>query len=134
MDETQPGPDGIQSLSRPILVWDGDCDFCRFWVTRWKGITQDSIEYVTSREVADRLSHIPDDTFRRSVVLAYPDKTFRTGAHAVLAALATVPGIMWPLWAYDHLPFVRWISEAFYRLVARNREVFYRLTKWFWDY
>jgi hypothetical protein len=29
---------------RPLLVWDGDCDFCRRWIERWRRIAGDRVE------------------------------------------------------------------------------------------
>jgi hypothetical protein len=51
-----------------------------------------------------------------------------SGARAVFETLALVPGRGWLLWLYFHLPGVASVSEAAYRLVAANRNLFYRLT------
>ena len=36
--------------ARPILIWDGDCRFCRFWVRRWAAVTGDREATVDKRD------------------------------------------------------------------------------------
>ena len=31
--------------ARPLLLYDGDCGFCRLWVSRWRGITGEHVDY-----------------------------------------------------------------------------------------
>ena len=39
------------SLDRPLLVFDGECPFCRAWVDYWKRLTGDRIDYAPYQEV-----------------------------------------------------------------------------------
>jgi len=121
-------PESDRSRARPVIVWDGDCGFCRHWVMRWGSATGDRVSYATSQEMRERIHWIPRKIFEDSVVLLGPDGTYKTGAHAVFAALATVPGRGWPLWLYKHFPPFRWVAEWVYRLIARNRPIMYKLT------
>jgi hypothetical protein len=61
--------------AKPLLIWDGDCYFCRLWIERWREVTAGQVEYSASREVAGRFPEIPSDEFDRSVVLIEPDGT-----------------------------------------------------------
>ena len=40
--------------AKPLLIWDGDCDFCRKWVDRWRHVTRDRVDYAPYQEVAQR--------------------------------------------------------------------------------
>ena len=31
---------------KPILIYDGNCGFCKKWVQRWKVLTEDKVDYV----------------------------------------------------------------------------------------
>lgn len=117
---------------KPVLVFDGDCSFCRLWIDRWRQLTDDRIHYAPFQEVADQFPEIPRETFARAVQLILPDGKVCSAAHAVFQTLTFVPGLAWMLWLYQHLPGFAFITEFFYRFVARHRNPLYRLTRIFW--
>ncbi len=43
-----------EPLSKPIMVYDGDCTFCRRWIARWKKLTGSAVQYAPSQEVGER--------------------------------------------------------------------------------
>ena len=108
-------------MSKPILIYDGDCGFCRRWIERWRGITGDRIEYAPYQEVASRFPNISEQEFKSAVQLVEPDGKTTRAAEAVFRALGVVRSCQWPLWAYYHIPGVRWVAEAFYRFIADHR-------------
>jgi predicted DCC family thiol-disulfide oxidoreductase YuxK len=117
---------------RPVLVFDGDCGFCRWWIARWRRATAGKVEYAPYQEAAARFPEIPLEAFRRSVQLVEPDGRVTSGAEAVFRALAAAPGRGGPLWIYRQAPGAASAAEAFYRLVAANRPAFSKLTRWLW--
>ena len=38
------------SLDRPVLVFDGDCAFCRAWVEYWQRLTGERVLYTLIRK------------------------------------------------------------------------------------
>ena len=116
---------------RPILVYDGACEFCTFWVRRWQNITEDSVIYKASQEVASEYPQIPVEKFDSSIYLIYPDGSYFSGAKGVFMALAISTNKL-PLWAYEKVPGFAQISELIYRGIAENRQTFNRLTRWIW--
>ncbi len=118
--------------SKPLLIWDGDCDFCRAWIARWQRVTGDRLDYAPYSEVASQFPEIPRERFERAVQLVEPDGTWSQGAEAVFRSLAHAPGNGWPLWLYRRLPGFAAASEWCYRRVARHRPLFARLTQWVW--
>jgi predicted DCC family thiol-disulfide oxidoreductase YuxK/uncharacterized membrane protein YphA (DoxX/SURF4 family) len=118
--------------SRPLLIFDGDCYFCRRWIVRWREATGDRVEYLPYQEAAPEFPEIPEAEFRKSVYLIEPDGSVTRGAEAVFRALARAPGRDWPLRLYREVPGAAPAAEAAYRLVARNRPLFSRLTRWLW--
>lgn len=117
---------------KPLLIYDGDCDFCRSWLARWRRVTGDRLDYATSQEVAPRFPEIPAHELAEAVQLLESDGRRTAGAEAVFRALAHAPGHGWPLALYRFLPGFALGSRAFYRLVARHRPFFLRLTRWIW--
>ena len=73
---------------KPLLIWDGDCDFCRLWIERWRNMTMGKIDYTTYQKASDRFPEIPPDEFNRSLVLIQPDGTVVFAAEAVYRSLA----------------------------------------------
>jgi predicted DCC family thiol-disulfide oxidoreductase YuxK len=118
----------VTASRKPLLVWDGDCGFCRAWIARWQRATGDRVEYATYQAVATQFPTIPLERFRRSVQLIEPGDRLSQGAEAVFRALAYAPGRGLPLRLYRRLPFFAPASEALYWIVARNRRLFSLLT------
>jgi len=115
----------------PVLVYDGDCGFCVFWIKRWKKITKDRVVYAPFQETAGHFSQISPEDFKKAIKLILPNDKVLSGAHAVLRALATVPEKRWMLWAYRKIPGVAIFAELLYILVAGNRGLFSFLTRFF---
>ncbi len=116
----------------PVLVFDGDCTFCRTWIGYWIRLTGDAIVYAPYQEVADRFPQIPRDEFKRAVQLILPDGQVLSAAQAVFWSLAIVPGYAWLLWAYQRVPGFRAVTEWSYRRVAANRSLAYHATVLLW--
>jgi predicted DCC family thiol-disulfide oxidoreductase YuxK len=114
---------------KPVLVYDGDCSFCRLWIDYWRQLTGDAIEYAPFQEAADRYPNIPRESFAKSVQLIFPSGEVRSGAHAVFETLAVDPSRRWLLSLYQHLPGFAALTEAGYRFVAGHRSFLYRVTQ-----
>src|SRR5437868_15016212 len=72
---------------RPVMVFDGDCKFCRYWISRWREKTGDQIDYEPFQKVAADFPEIPRAAFESAVQLIEPDGTVTSGAEAVFRAL-----------------------------------------------
>ena len=40
---------------KPVLIYDGNCGFCKIWIEYWKTLTADAIVYAASQNVGPRL-------------------------------------------------------------------------------
>ena len=119
-------------MARPVLIYDGDCGFCRYWVERWKHVTRGRVDYEPSETAAPRFPAIPSQRFVESVVYVGSDGSVSYAAEAVFRALAQAPrGGLW-LAAYRRVPGFRPLAEALYATVARNRFIFSRATRVLW--
>ncbi len=119
-------------LEKPLLVYDGTCDFCKRWIARWQCAIGDRVAVAASQEVGPRFPEITPAAFAEAVHLIEPDGTTSRGAEAVFRALALAPGHGAGLWAYEAIPGFRWLSEGCYRFIAGHRPLFSRVTDWLW--
>src|SRR5262245_30028182 len=101
--------------AKSLMIFDGQCGFCRRWIERWKSKTGDRIHYRPCQEIHE-LPEIPRGRFEESVYLIEPDGAVYSGAEAVLRSLGRQ--------SWYRLPGVAAISERAYRFVARYRQFF----------
>ena len=72
---------------KPLMIWDGECHFCKMWIERWREITAGKVDYATYQQAADQFPEIPLDQFKRAMAFIEPDgKTF-FAAEAVYRSL-----------------------------------------------
>ncbi len=115
---------------RPILVWDGECGFCRKSVERIRFLISDRVDYAAYQDLGDRFPDIPRALFARSVHLIEPDGRVTTGAEAIFTLLGFSPaGSAW-MACYRHLPGFAAISERVYEWVANRRRFVSTISRW----
>lgn len=117
---------------QPLLIYDGDCGFCIYWVRYWQKLTGDRVTYAPYQEVAAQYPEIPVTAFQRAVQYVAPDGKIASGAEAALLTLSHASGKCFWLTLYRHVPGFAAIAEGFYALVASHRSTFYRPTLWLW--
>ena len=106
----------------PLIVFNGDCEFCRQWVRRWQGMTGERVAYRPFQEVGHAYPEIGADQFRARVWLIEPNGRACGGAGAVFRLHALSGALRWPDWLYAHVPGVDRVVEAGYDFVARHRD------------
>lgn len=114
-------------MEKWILIYDGDCGFCKRWIARWQRAASETVRFepYQSPGLLDQFPETSRQECERSVVLIHLETREKwTAAKAVFQALATNPQCSVWLWFYLHVPLVRPVSEWCYRLVARNRQFF----------
>jgi predicted DCC family thiol-disulfide oxidoreductase YuxK len=119
-------------MSKPLLIFDGDCHFCRRWIERWRELTQGAVEYAPFQDAATRFPEIPRENFERALHFIEKDGTIYRGAEAVFRSLGMVRGGRALLWCYDHVPGFAPITETAYRTIARNRMLASFFTRLLW--
>jgi predicted DCC family thiol-disulfide oxidoreductase YuxK len=118
--------------ARSLVVFDGDCSFCRFWISRWKRTSGDRLDYAPYQDAAPRFPEIPVEEFRRAVGLVRPSGEVLFGAAAVVAARAEVPGRGLWSWVYRRVPGACIVMDFLYRFIANHRNAAFRVTRLFW--
>lgn len=120
--------------AKPLLVYDGDCGFCRTWVARWRRTVGPRVDFEEFQTAGARFPTIERSRFRRSVQLILPDGEVFAGAEAVFRTLAVAPSHprqrRW-LAVYQNVPGARPVFEWGYRWVADHRPVLTRVSHFF---
>ena len=112
-----------EAVSRPVLVYDGDCGFCTTCVHALERIGPDA--EVVAWQLTDLTAlGITEDQAVEAVRWVRSDGTVCSGHEAVAAALIACGGIWRLAGRATLLPGISSIAALAYRLVAANR---YRL-------
>jgi predicted DCC family thiol-disulfide oxidoreductase YuxK len=117
---------------KPLLIWDGECHFCRLWIERWREITSGKVDYATYQEAAHQFPEIPVEQFKRAMAFIEPDGEAFFAAEAVYRSLRYRPSRRWLVWSYDHVPGFAAISEIAYKFIARHRALGSTVTRILW--
>jgi predicted DCC family thiol-disulfide oxidoreductase YuxK len=117
---------------KPLLIWDGECAFCRLWIERWREITADKVDYATYQQAAHQFPEIPVEQFKRAMALIEPDGETFFAAEAVYRSLRYRSSRRWLAWSYDHVPGFAAISETAYKFIARHRGLGSTFTRLLW--
>jgi lipase maturation factor 1 len=117
---------------KPLMIWDGECHFCKRWIERWRQITAGKVDYAPYQQAAARFPEIPIEQFKRSVVFIEPDGETFFAAEAVHRSLRYRSSRKWLAWSYDHVPGFATISETAYKFIARHRSLGSTFTRLLW--
>lgn len=119
---------------KPVLIFDGDCNFCSVWVRRWERQSAGLIDTLPAQDVrvAAGFPELSADQLASAVQLVERDGSVYSGAEAVFRTLAHSERGGWALKQYQRHPVFARASEAGYAFVARHRPWFSRLTRLGW--
>ncbi len=117
---------------KPLMIWDGECHFCKRWIERWREITAGEVDYVTYQEAANRFPEIPIEQFQRAVAFIEPDGKAFFAAEAVYRSLRYRSSRRWLAWSYDRVPGFAAVSELAYKFIARHRGAGSAVTRLLW--
>ena len=116
-------PTAYQRLDRPLIVWDGDCGFCRGSVQLLRRLAGDVFDAVPYQQVPSRFPPLTGRDFAQSVYLLEPDGRAYQGAAAIFRALAESDRRLLHLgrWLYERVGWFARLSEWVYAWVSRHR-------------
>lgn len=117
---------------RPLLIYDGDCGFCTYWVRYWQKLTQDRMDYAPYQEVAAQYPHISVAEFQRAVQYIAPGGSTARAGEATFLTLSHARGKSFWLALYRRLPGFAALTELAYAFIASHRTAFYRLSLLLW--
>ena len=116
---------------KPILVYDGNCGFCKYWIIKWKRITQGNIGYSPYQKVAAQFSDIPVDYFRQAVRYIDTDGSVGNGPEAAFLTLQFKKRYRFLLNWYRNMAWFRKLSDVVYQWIADNRTFLFKVSRFF---
>jgi predicted DCC family thiol-disulfide oxidoreductase YuxK len=120
------------AVEKPLVIFDGGCGFCRFWVDYWRLLTGSRVDYSPYQEASSQFPQLPLQALERSLHLILPDGRTYSGAEAVFHTLGFGRGYGYLVWLYENFPLFAPISELGYRLTADHRNFFDVLRRLLW--
>jgi len=105
-----------------ILLYDGDCPFCRSIVERWRGTLEGrGFEIVPLQtEWVRRRLDLPKEELLSEMRVLTPDGRVIGGAAALVHVWSKI-WWAWPLWLAAQVPGAKWLLGRAYRWVAERR-------------
>jgi predicted DCC family thiol-disulfide oxidoreductase YuxK len=128
LKHTQYPPGG-----KPLMVWDGECDFCAYWITRWAAITGSRVDYAPYQNVAEQFKDINRRHFMTASRLIETDGRIFSGPRSAYRTF-TYGNSFWKFldsWYSRKVWFTK-LSDASYQFVAKHRGFLYKLTVALW--
>ncbi|MCB1679019.1 MAG: lipase maturation factor family protein [Halioglobus sp.] len=119
----------MPALQRPLLIYDGDCAFCRYCVEYARSATGEAVDYEPYQAVGRDFPAISEDEFRSAIKLVRPDAAVSSGAAAAWQTLALAGHSRFWAALYAAVPWFAALCEWCYRRVAAHRGACLRLCR-----
>jgi predicted DCC family thiol-disulfide oxidoreductase YuxK len=118
--------------SQPLLIWDGQCGFCKYWVTVWQRRTV-GVLYRPFQEISEEFPEIPLKEFKKASRFLTEDGRVFSGPDSAYMSIAYFnrPQQHWHYW-YETKPWFRKLSKQGYNFIAKNRSAFMKITIAMW--
>jgi predicted DCC family thiol-disulfide oxidoreductase YuxK len=117
---------------RPLLIYDGDCGFCNYWVRYWQKLTGDRVAYAPYQETAAQYPEIPVTAFQNAIHYIAPDGKIASAAEASFLTFSHPRGKGIWLTLYRKFSCFAVVSELAYAFIAAHRPAFHRLSLLLW--
>ncbi len=110
-----------QQYPMPVVVYDGDCGFCKKWIYLFEKTTAKDMIFMPYQGCNERFESTLSTSFSDTVHLCEGPKDVSTGAKAIYKLLHLSGKLSWLLWLYNKVRLFRTVSEWGYKIVAQNR-------------
>jgi len=114
---------------KPQMVWDGECGFCRYWVTYWKSNTADRIDYCPYQESASSYLDFPVKEFKKASRLIETDGSIYSGPDSAFRSFRYFdpPNKFWHQ-LYSENKIFRFGCQHIYNFIAKHRSLMLKIT------
>ena len=109
---------------RPLLIYDGECEFCIKWATKFKTFSNHYVTYVPLQNIPLDYEYVSRSACLQSVHFININDRVSKGAEAIfqLFYFSNKAKLLFIL--YKWFPPFRFLSELIYRWIAKNRHLF----------
>ena len=113
------------------MVWDGECGFCKYWITRWQNFTKNKVLYEPYQTASLHFEDVEIHHFKEASRLIETDGRIFSGPRSAYRTFTY--GSKWAFldrW-YENNSFFSKLSDKLYDQVAKNRNFFFKVTRAF---
>ncbi len=110
--------------SKSTLVYDGECPFCRKWVTRIGRRDRIGALELVARQtegLTERFPRLDESDFNTGMRLITPENVIHVGADAAYQIARRLPFWRRIAWFY-YVPGIHWLTRAGYAWIAAHRQ------------
>lgn len=111
------------------MVYDGDCGFCKYWLVKWKKVSEPYIDFEPYQKASRQFKDITEDEFKKAVQLILTSGKVYSGAAAAYYTYKINGSFPLLFRIYEKNSFFRWLSDSVYSIIAKNRNAAYKLTR-----
>ena len=113
---------------KPLMVFDGNCGFCKYWVIRWKKISGLGVDYKSYQEVAPQFEDIPEYHFKQAVRYIDTEGKVFNGPDAAYITYFNKNKFKFLHQWYINKSWFTKFSDYAYQFVADNRNTMSKIT------
>ena len=120
---TSKDADKTHAIRRPVIVYDGDCPFCRKQIIRiHQRDVSEQFEYLPRQTpgLTNRFPRLTEGDFNTGMRLVMQDGEIHVGADAVYHIARRLPVWRWLAWLY-RIPVLHRLMRRTYGWIAANR-------------
>ena len=110
--------------NRPLLIYDGECDFCVKWVHKFKAMAGQFITFIPLQNLPVDYKYVSREACLKSVQYIDRNNRVSKGAEAVFQLFHTAKKGSFLFTCYRRIPIFRILTEFIYSWAARNRHLF----------
>lgn len=114
---------------KPLLVYDGNCGFCKYWIIKWKRLTYDHIDYSPYQKVLNQFEDIPEHHFKEAVRFINLDGTVGNGPEAAFQTLKYKKRYRFLHRWYAKYTWFQKLSDFGYQWVADHRNFLFKVSR-----
>jgi predicted DCC family thiol-disulfide oxidoreductase YuxK len=115
---------------KAILVWDGECEFCAYWISYWEERFGVNIEFHSFQTVFEQFPDINKRQFLLASHFIETDGCIYRGARSAYRSLHYAGKLKFLDQWYSNKAWFRKLSDQLYRLVSHNRPTFFKISKY----
>ena len=115
-------------MGLPLFIYDGDCGFCRYWMSKWKNWAGPLMETQSFQTIYKNFPEIDLADFKTASYFIDENRKFYRGSDGIFRSFLYMPSKRWLFYVYRWAPGFSAVSRGVYWFVAKNRTF---LSKWF---
>ncbi|MDP6877381.1 MAG: DCC1-like thiol-disulfide oxidoreductase family protein [Candidatus Marinimicrobia bacterium] len=108
---------------RPLLIYDGECQYCIKWANKFETFTSHLVTYVPLQKIPLNYKYITRAACLQSVHFININDRVSKGAEAIFQLFYTAKKARLLFILYKWFPPFRFTSELVYKWISKNRHL-----------